>query len=95
MTESEVLSQIVEHLDLIFPDGGNGPFWSQEPYRSDLFKLFAASYETCPIHGDRIWLSLKDRWFPRRNLSEQDSRIVFEICQAWTEWKYAWDKFPR
>ena len=58
MTESELYREICEYLDIIFPDGGGGPFWSQGPYRDDLFRLFAKSYDSCHLHGDQIPASL-------------------------------------
>jgi hypothetical protein len=92
MTDSELYRQFCEYLDSIFPDGGGGPSWSQEPYRSDLFKLFAASHGSCHLHGDEIRQYLRDQWFPGKNLSEEDSDAVFDICGAWSEWQYAWNK---
>lgn len=95
MTESELFTQMCEYLDIIFPNGGGGPFWGQGSYRSDLFKLFAASYDSCHLHGDRIWQYLQDQWFPRKSISGDDRQTVFTICQAWSEWRYAWDNLPQ
>jgi hypothetical protein len=95
MTQPDLYRQLGDYLDGIFPDGGGGPFWGQEPYRSDLFKLFAASHDSCHLHGDQIWQHLKDQWFPGKKLSEEDSNTVFDLCQAWSEWRYAWDKWPK
>lgn len=95
MTEAELFPRLCEHLDLIFPDDGDGPFWSQEPYRNDLFQLFAASHDSCHLHGDQLWLYLQDQWFPRKRFSEEDRQAVSDICRAWSEWRYAWDKLPR
>lgn len=95
MTKSEVFTQICQYLDIIFPDGGGGPFWSQESYRSDLFQIFAESYDSCPLHGDEISQYLNDQWFPRKKISETDRHTVFDICRAWSEWQYAWKKFPQ
>jgi len=92
MTEQELYSRICNYLDIMFPDGGGGPFWGQEPYRSDLFQVFAASYDDCPLHGDQIWHHLQDQWSPRKKLSEKDSQAAFDICRTWSEWQYAWDK---
>lgn len=61
MTEAELFPQICEYLDFIFPDDGDGPCWSQEPYRNDLFRLFAASHDSCHLHGDQLWSYLQDQ----------------------------------
>jgi hypothetical protein len=95
MMQPDLYRQLGGYLDDIFPDGGGGPFWGQEPYRSDLFKLFAASHDSCHLHGDQILEYLKDQWLPGKNLSEDDRNAVSDICQAWSEWRYAWDKRPQ
>ena len=95
MTEPEALSRICEHLEFIFPDQSDGPYWGQEPYRSDLFQIFAASHGSCHLHGDRIWQYLQDQWFPRKNVSDDDRQAISDICRAWSEWRYAWDKLPQ
>jgi hypothetical protein len=96
MTELEVFAELCACLDIVFPDDGGGPSWNQEQYRSDFFKVFAKSYDSCPLHGERIERHLEARWVPRKNdLSKKDRRSISEICQAWEEWRYAWDKFPR
>jgi hypothetical protein len=95
MTELELFTGICEYLDIIFPDRGGGPFWGQGTYRKDLFKLFAASYDSCHLHGDQISQYLQDQWFPRRKISEGDRQAVSDICQAWSEWRYAWDNLPQ
>ena len=95
MTESELYTQMCGYLDGIFPDGGGGPYWGQGSYRSDLFKLFAASHDSCHLHGDQIWQYLQNQWFPGKRLSEDNRQAVFDICRAWSEWHYAWDNRPR
>lgn len=95
MSESEVFDHIIKYLNMIFPRDSVGPFWEQEPYRSDLFQIFAASYDACPLSGDRIWYHLRDQWFPSRNMSDKDRQTVYEICRSWGQWRYAWDKFSR
>lgn len=95
MTESEAFTRILQYLEIILPDDGGGPFWGQEPYRSDLFQIFATSYDSCRLHGDRIWQYLQEQLFPRRRVSDDDRQSIFNMCQAWSEWRYAWDKIPR
>jgi hypothetical protein len=49
MTEPEALVRICENLEMLFPEGGGGPYWGQKPYRSALFEVFAASHGTCHL----------------------------------------------
>jgi hypothetical protein len=37
----------------------------------------------------------KDLWYPQRpDLSEEDKHQAWDMCQAWSEWLYSWNKYP-
>jgi hypothetical protein len=62
-----VIDYLYSCRDIIFPDDDGGPLWHQESHRSDVFKVFAMSYHSCPLHGEWIHRPLEARWVLRKN----------------------------
>ena len=93
MTERDIYNEFARLLDFLFVTPGHPAFWQQEPYRSDFFKLFVESYPIHHLHGDRIAETLRETWLKQDDpRHDEKSDVLFEVCQAWTEWRYAWDK---
>jgi hypothetical protein len=97
--DEQIGKDLIEHLEFLFPQSaGHRPNWSQESYRSTFFDIFQASYKrgVCP-HGEQISeFFLVDNWFPnRKDLTEKDKDQVRDMFRAWTEWKYAWEKWEK
>jgi hypothetical protein len=90
--ELDALDRIEKWLDLMSPKDSGHPFWGQEPYRGMLFAIFAETYPKTRLHGDRITDHFGEEW--RREHSEKEWETLHDICRAWSEWLYAWDKHP-
>ena len=94
--DEKIRDRLLEHFDSLFPSGsgGSGPFWSQDPYRTDLFSIFRTAYPKGHLHGDHIAELLREQWYPQRpDLTEDQKSDVWDMCQAWSEWLYAWEEF--
>ena len=91
-----ILDAMWEDFEFLFGGGGQAAHWRQEPYRADFFKAFGSVYEIEPMHGDQVKHFLRERHLtrddPRR---EEKLNELTEICDAWTEWKYAWDNYRK
>jgi hypothetical protein len=87
-----ILKKMCEDFDFLFI-GGDQAHWRQEPYRSDFFAAFAEVSRVDPISRERVEAFFKDH-----HLSTSDPRydekmgVLSEICDAWSEWEYAWRK---
>jgi hypothetical protein len=91
--ERRALQRIENWLGLIFPGPSAGwPNWKGEPWKGDLFTIFAETYPRMRLHGNRIQKHLEDRWGKDR--SDKEWNTVLDILAAWSEWLYAWDKHP-
>jgi hypothetical protein len=92
-----VLKQMWESdLALLFAAGGQPAHWRQEPYRSDFFAAFAKVYRVDPaVDGERVKAFLGDQR-PYKSDPRYDEKMdeLAEICDAWTEWAFAWKKWP-
>lgn len=97
MTAPEIFRKIEEHLDMTHKQIlGN---MRQDPYRSDLFKLFAEAYrnrffdeESEPLlTGDAILVKLERRWVAD---NEERRKLLWDFTTMWNDWRYAWDKHP-
>jgi len=91
-----ILDAMWENFETPFLGSGQPGHWRQEPYRSDFFKAFASVYEIEPMDGEQVKRFLKEchlrRDDPRR---EEKAEELTQICDAWDEWKYAWDNYPK
>jgi hypothetical protein len=89
-----ILDKMWSSFEFLFV-GGDQAHWRQEPYRSDFFAAFAEVYRVDSMHGDQV-----KAFFGDRHLHKNDPRydekmgVLREICDAWTEWEYAWRKSP-
>ena len=92
----DVLDRMWTWFELMFEGPGHHAHWRQESYRGEFFKAFATLYRTEPLHGDAVREFLRERRLPRQAARRKEKLDVLdEICDAWSEWKYAWDNFSQ
>ena len=90
-----ILDKTWDSFQLLFAGGCQPGGWDQEPYKSDFFQAFADVYAIQRMHGDEVKDFLRER-----HLSPDDPQYdeklaeLTELCGAWSEWDYAWRKFP-
>jgi hypothetical protein len=87
-----ILKKMCEDFDFLFV-GRDQAHWRQEPYRSDFFAAFTEVYHVAPMNGEQVETFFKDQHL-RRSDPRYDEKmgVLEEICDAWTEWEYAWRK---
>ena len=84
-----------DDFQLLFAGGGDPGAWHQEPYKSDFFQAFSDVYAIQPMHGDQVKAFLRERYLSRDDAQYEAKRAELEeLCAAWSEWEYAWGKFP-
>ena len=95
--QRDIIERVKTHLDVIFPEEGNGPGWSQQDYLRLFFNIFAKAYEgTCSedrIHGDVILDTLRETWLKGRSAKENSE--AREMFYVWDMWMFAWDNYPQ
>jgi hypothetical protein len=94
MTHDQILAEVVAFLESQ-RRGGIGSLY-EEPYRMDLFKLFAEAYNQGLITNgflvaDRLYDSVKERWLTHE-AEEDKKRLSYleKVHMAWYDWQYAW-----
>ena len=94
MTREQILAEVVTFLDSQ-RRGGRGSLY-EEPYRMQLFTLFAEAYNQGLITNgflvaDRLYDSVKERWLTHED-AEDKKRISYldKVHMAWYDWQYAW-----
>jgi hypothetical protein len=94
MTQEQILTEVIAYLNSQ-RRGGTG-FLYQEPYRMQLFALFAEAYNQGLItNGSLVAEKMRDsvleRWLTR-NQEEDKKRLPYldKVHMAWYEWQYAW-----
>lgn len=102
MDAASIVSRVVTYLDQHLR-GGRGAM-GQPPYRGDLFQLFEEAYvqglmatSSSPrLTADGLRDILVDQWIRDGDPDEDKKRkLLEELCSKWSEWRYAWDRFPR
>jgi hypothetical protein len=90
----QILKKVIAYLNHQLR-GGLGSI-HQEPYRMDLFKLFAEAYNQGLITNgalvaDRVRTSVMEQWFTH-NEEKDKERLYYldKVHEAWDEWQYAW-----
>ena len=99
MTQEEIITRLIDHLDLYFT-GGFGSV-HQDPYKSDIFKLFREAYNNgyCEhpsrplLTGDALRDTLQVLW-DTGGEETQRQKLANEVLTMWDEWRYAWDHRP-
>ncbi len=99
MTRDEIVAEII---DLLRGHLGSGRGdMGQDPYRSDLFKVFARAHRAglCVPEGlraDPMAEVVIARWIK----GEDDERteklkrgLIQDLAVRWTYWQYAWDNY--
>ena len=94
MTFDEITNQLIDKLR------GHAAnklgHMQQEPYKEDLFRLFAAAY-----NGGFMERSAESHYLSTDSLRELlvvrapdiiNNKSVYDLLDMWTEWRYAWDK---
>src|SRR3954453_18424500 len=88
----DVLDRAWNEIETLFAGGGGPSFWQQVGYKTYIFRAFREAYAIESLHGDAVFEILSARHIhketPRR---EEKQGILRDICDAWSEWKYAWD----
>ena len=95
MIYREVLEAIIDYLRM--HRRGSVGYLGQEPYKGDLFKLFAKAYnagltelDTAPprelLTGDALGSVIMER---APEFAEGGEEVYF-LTQKWDEWRYAW-----
>jgi hypothetical protein len=89
--ENEVYRKLDAYFDLNFPIGREGPEVLEESHKSEFFAIFAEAFRA----GANIWSGqISERfgseWREKRTQEQWDDAM--ELCDAWDEWWYAWDK---
>ena len=99
MNNDKILDTIDQYLDQ-HVNGIRGHL-RQEPYISDFFSLFAASYlnrdSGSQITGDGLVKAIGER-IRVNDDSERHSKkveLLRRLSAMWDEWDYAWEKYPR
>jgi hypothetical protein len=95
MTREQILTDVIAYLDSQY-QGGTGSLY-QEPYRMQLFTLFAQAYnQGCITNGslvsDKLYESVKERWLTH-DQEEDKKRLSYleKVHMAWYHWQYAWE----
>lgn len=99
MTQEEIITRLIDHLDL-YLTGGFGSV-HQDPYKSDIFKLFREAYNNgyCEhpssplLTGDALRDTLQVLW-DTGGEETQRQKLANEVLTMWDEWRYAWDHRP-
>ena len=89
-----ILDGMWQDFETLFLGGAQPAHWRQEEYRAEFFKAFASIYQIQAMYGDEVEDFLTERHLrrddPRR---EEKLQELSQICDAWSEWKYAWDNY--
>jgi len=95
MTREQIIEEVVWLLDRQLGSGIGSIH--QEPYKGDVFKLFAEAYnqgfiEDESLVADALQNIVIARWFSH-NENEDKNRTYFldKLHTCWHEWQYAWN----
>jgi hypothetical protein len=75
---------LTEHVD------GSRGYIHQEPYKGDIFQLFAGCMKGTAISGDELVRRLREKGGYEDGT--EASELLMEIRRMWDEWRYAWDR---
>jgi hypothetical protein len=90
MDGTEIITKLTERLDYHLKTASN---FQQEPYKSDIFKLFVEVYKgdhfVVSAHprltGDAIHVRLTNEWPGAK--SQQGQNLLLDVVRVWDEWK--------
>ncbi len=96
----DVLKEVVELLEQ-HRRGSRGSM-HQEPYKGDIFKVFARAYnggllvdeERRHLRGDALYQAIIER----RPVADDDTKkqqLLEQLDTMWREWTYAWERCDR
>ncbi len=95
MTREEIIKEVIWFLDRQL-GGGIGSI-HQEPYKGDVFKLFAQAYNQGFVRdgtlvADALQETVKEQWFTHDE-NEDKNRMYFlgRLHTCWHDWQYAWN----
>ncbi|HEU0048476.1 MAG: hypothetical protein E6J54_04305 [Deltaproteobacteria bacterium] len=101
MTQNEIIDTLVEYLDQHLKEirGHIG----RDPYKGDIFKLFADAYRSGyfddssrpGLGADALCDILQVRWLANREHEEKRKHLLDQLLPMWREWQYGWDKYPK
>jgi hypothetical protein len=86
--------ELLEFFHKLLPQDSLDMFWEQEPYKGELFQIFEAAYARgVRVHGDDIWEWAREEFIADRDdLNDDDKQHLFAMCEAWSDWLYAWER---
>lgn len=91
-----ILDKMYQDFDSFFNHSSQCSHWGQETDRVDFFEAFARIYDIAPMHGDQVETFIRERYLVRNDPQYKEKvDTLHEICNAWSEWLYAWNKFPK
>ncbi len=85
MQKIEILDRVFAFCDV----RGDTFLWRNEPFRSDLFRLFQESHAGPGVTGDEILAHVRRRMEPDGRWHVPMQERVADICTAWDDWDYA------
>jgi hypothetical protein len=93
MTREQILTEVTTYLDSQY-QGGTGSLY-QEPYRMQLFSLFAEAYNqgfitNGSLGADKLYDSVKERWLTHDQEDKKRLSYLDKVHMAWYHWQYAW-----
>jgi len=100
MTQQELLSRLQQLLEIHLDCG----YLRQEPYKSDLFSVFATAYNSGyfeersnpSLKGDSLRELLVAQWFRNTDtqaMTERRRELLGQLLPMWEEWRYALDRW--
>jgi hypothetical protein len=90
----ERLMELWDEVETLFVAGLPPGYWGQDSYKSFIFRKFCETYAIQPLHGDAVFKHIEPRIEPAP-LRDEKLKALREICDAWSEWQYAFDNHPR
>ena len=93
MTFEEIINRLIDKLRA--HAAGKLGHMQQEPYKGDLFRIFASAYNSGFMEksaGSQYLSadSLRDLLVARAP-DIIDNKVVYDFFDLWSEWRYAWD----
>ncbi len=85
MQKPEILDRVLAFCDV----RGDTFLWRNEPFRSELFRLFQESHAGPGVTGEEIHSYMRLQMEPAGRWHVPMQERVADICTAWDDWDYA------